>query len=458
MKKIVYEAQDGCRRREFLKLGALGGLGFAAGGFRLAESWAAETDQTSHGTSGSRPIDLVRIGIVGVGARGNAHVKELLKTEGIEIRAICDIVESKVTAAQNRIVKAGRPKPEGYSRGETDFRRLCAREDLDLVLTATPWQWHTPVCLAAMTNGKHAATEVPAALTLDECWSLVETAEKTGKHCIMLENCCYDRTELMILNMVRKGLLGTLLHGEGGYLHDRRLSMFTGSGSALWRTRYSEKVNGDLYPTHGLGPIAQYMDINRGNQFVRLVSMGSQSLCLNLFAEKTLGPDSPQAKKHYTESDVVSTLIQTAAGQTIALTHDTQSPHPYSRKIIIQGTNGIVRKYPEEKIFIDGKSKGHDWEPLENYREEYEHPVWTQLAERAKNAGHGGMDFIQAYRLIHALRTGTAPDMDVYDAVSWSAVTPLSEKSIAEKNIPVDFPDFTRGKWKERPPIEFIPA
>ena len=376
----------------------------------MADAWAADRGEASPNAAGPRPIDLVRIGIVGVGNRGSSHVAELLKVEGVEIRAVCDVVESKTAAAQNTIVKAGKPKPEGYSRGKTDFRRLCEREDLDLVLTATPWEWHVPVCVAAMTNGKHAATEVPAAVTLDECWSLVETAEKTGKYCMMLENCCYDRAELMILNMVRKGLLGTLLHGEGGYLHDRRSAMFSNAGSARWRTPYAEKVNGDIYPTHGLGPIARCMNINRGNQFVRLVSMGSQSLCLNLFAEKAFGPDSPQAKKHYALSDVVSTLIQTAAGQTVALTHDTHSPHPYSRKIFVQGTKGTVRKYPEEKIFIEGRTKGDDWEPLEKYQAEFEHPVWKQLAEKAKGAGHGGMDFIQAYRLIHALRAGVAPD------------------------------------------------
>jgi predicted dehydrogenase len=455
--KTTYQANNGCRRRDFLKLGALSGLSMATGHFGLANSWAADQREASTSATSPRPTDLVRIGIVGVGVRGNTHVGELLKIEGVEIRAVCDVVESQVAAAQDRIVKAGKPKPKGYSRGTTDFQRMCGSEDLDIVLIATPWEWHMPMCVAAMTNGKHAAIEVPAAVTIDECWSLVETAEKTGKYCVMLENCCYDRTEMMILNMVRKGLLGTLLYGEGGYLHDRRAGMFKDSGSALWRTAYSERVNGDIYPTHGLGPIAQCMNINRGNHFVRLVSMGSQSLCLNEYAAKVFGPNSPRAKQHYTESDVVSTLIQTAAGQTITLTHDTQSPHPYSRKILLQGTKGIVRKYPEEKIYLDDDNAGHhEWESLEKYRADYDHPVWKQLAEKSKGGGHGGMDYIMTYRLIRALQTGTAPDMDVYDAVSWSSVFDLSQKSIAGKSIPVEFPDFTRGKWKERPPIEII--
>ncbi|MEN6407963.1 MAG: Gfo/Idh/MocA family oxidoreductase [Thermoguttaceae bacterium] len=435
-------------RREFLRWSALGGLGLAAGGFGLGlnTGWADER----------RPIDLVRVGIIGIGARGIGHVRELLKVEGVEIRALCDVDESKVVAAQKLIQKAGKPKAKTYTRGQTDYRRLCESEDLDLVLNAAPWALHTPICLLAMNHGKHAATEVPASQTIEECWALVETAEKTGKQCIMLENCCYDRPEMMIFNMVRHGLFGSLLYGEGGYLHDRRKSMFADSGSALWRTHYAEVSNCDLYPTHGLAPIAQYMNVNRGNQFTRLVSMSSPSLCLNEYAAKKFGPDSPQAKQKYTEGDVVSTLIQTVAGQTIALTHDTHSPHPYSRKIALQGTRGTVRVYPEEKIYLEGTAKKEEWEPLEKYREQYEHPIWKQLSKKSKGGGHGGMDYIQAYRLIRAFRKGVEPDMDVYDAAAWSAVVALSGESIAKKNAPVEFPDFTRGKWKQRPPLELL--
>ncbi len=216
------------------------------------------------------------------------------------------------------------------------------------------------------------------------------------------------------------------------------------------------KRNGDLYPTHGLGPIAQCMNINRGNQFVRLVSMGSQSRGLQLFAAQAFGPDSPKARQQYVLSDVVTTLIQTAAGQTITINHDTDSPRPYSRGILVQGTKGIVRKYPEEKIHVEGKTKGHDWESLASYREEYEHPLWKTIAERSKGAGHGGMDFIEDFRLIQCLRTGTATDWDVYDAAAWSAVSALSERSIRENSTSVDFPDFTRGNWKTRPPLGIV--
>jgi predicted dehydrogenase len=450
MKKNMQQTDGVCPRRDVLKLGAVGGLGMALGTAGLAAFAAGDTPTPAADTPKLRPLDVVRIGYVGVGGQGTNHVNNLLKIKGVEIRAVCDIVEAKVKHAQELVVQSGQRKPEGYSRGPTDFQRLCERDDLDLVYTATPWEWHVPVCLAAMNNGKHAATEVPAAVTLEECWQLVETAEKTGRHCVMMENCCYDRTELMILNMVRKGLLGELLHAECGYVHDLRGIKFSNQGEGLWRLAHSERRNGDLYPTHGLGPVAQCMNINRGNQFVRLVSMASQSRGLNLFAEKAFGPDSPKARKHYALGDVVTTLIQTAAGQTIVVTHDTDSPHPYSRNIVVQGTKGLVRKYPEEKIYIEGRGNGEQWDSLNAYRSQYEHPLWQRMAEQASGGGHGGMDFIEDFRLIEALRAGTPTDLDVYDAAAWSAVCALSEKSISGKSIPVDFPDFTRGAWKQR--------
>jgi hypothetical protein len=256
--------------------------------------------------------------------------------------------------------------------------------------------------------------------------------------------------------MVRKGLLGELLHAECGYLHDLRHLKFTPAGEGLWRTAHSIKRNGDLYPTHGLGPVAQCMNINRGNRFDYLASMSCNSRGLNLFAEKKYGPDSPKAKQKYALGDVVSTLIRTAHGQTIVLKHDTNTPRPYSRDILVQGTKGIVRKYPEQKIHIEGRSEPHTWEPLENYAGEYEHPLWKAHAAKGEDVGHGGMDYIEDYRLVEALRTGTPPDMDVYDAAAWSVVSALSERSIAKKGEPVNFPDFTRGKWKTNPPLGIV--
>lgn len=449
--------ETNCCRRDFLRLATATGLGLALGHRATAFSAAADAPGGLVGIPPKvPPIDPVRIGFVGVGGMGTNHLGNMLRVEGVEIRAVCDIVEGKVARAQGMVVKAGQRKPEGYTRGDHDFERLCQQEDLDLVFTATPWEWHVPVCLAAMQNGKHAATEVPAAITLEQCWQLVETAEKTGRHCVMTENCCYDRTELMILNMVRQGLLGELLHAECGYLHDLRAEKFSNKGEGLWRLAHAVKRNADVYPTHGLGPVAQCMNINRGNQFVRLVSMASQSRGLTLFAEEKLGPDHPKTRQHYLLGDVVSTLIQTAAGQTITINHNTSSPRPYSRDILVQGTKGIVRKYPEEKIHVEGRTKGHEWESLASYREEYEHPLWKAIAQRSKGAGHGGMDFIEDFRLIQCLRTGAPTDWDVYDAAAWSAVVALSETSIANGSAPVDFPDFTRGQWKARQPLEIV--
>lgn len=393
-------------------------------------------------------LDKVRIGMVGVGGMGTSHFSNFLKIEGCEVVAVCDIVESRVERAQKMAVDAGFKKPDGYSKGEYDFKRMCERDDIDLVFTATPWKWHVPVCLEAMNTGKHAATEVPAALTIADCWQLIETSERTGRHCIMMENCNYDREEMTILNMVKKGLLGEPLHARCGYLHDLRAVKHDMNGEGVWRREYSMTTNGDLYPTHGLGPVAQCLDINRGNYFENLVSFSTKSRGLSRYAIEEFGHESPQAKEKFVLGDVVSTLISTKRGETILVTHDTSSPRPYSRDILVQGTNGIVQKYPVPRIHIEGKSQGHGWEDLDNYKEEYYHPLWKQMEEEAAGAGHGGMDYLEDYRLVNALKNGLEPDMDVYDAAVLSAVTELSAKSIASGNWPVQFPDFTRGMWK----------
>jgi len=377
------------------------------------------------------PIETVRIGFVGSGGMGTHHIKNLSKMAGVQIKAVCDSDTALAERASAIIQDAGHPAPTLYTRGAQDYERLCAEEDVDLVYNATPWERHTAVCITAMENGKHAATEVPAAVTLEQCWQLVETAEKTGKYCFMSENCCYDQTEMMLLNMVRQGLLGEHLYAECGYLHDLRSRKFRKGGDGLWRLHHTERRKGDLYPTHGLGPVAQWFNINRGNRFTRLVSMSTQSRGVNLYAAKEFGEDSTEAQKRYALGDVITTLIQTSTGQTISVKHDTSSPRPYSRAIMVQGTNGIARKYPEELIHIEGRSDDEQWEPLETYQEEFEHPLWRQTKDSLKDVGgHGNMDYLVDYRLIHCLRTGSPPDIDVYDAAVWSAVTALSEQSI----------------------------
>ncbi len=449
-------------RRDFIRTSGAAGLGIALGSLGTGACKGGgqapiKTDPIEHLVT--PPIETVRVGYVGVGNQGGGHFRNLLRIEGVEVKAVCDIREERIRWAEEQCEKFGKPKPAGYSDGPEDFKRMCDTEDLDLVYTATPWEWHVPVCVKAMETGKHAATEIPGAITLEGCWELVEASEKYQKHCAIMENCNYDRTELMLFNMVRQDLFGELLHAECGYLHDLRGWKF---GQAYfppdWRLQHSIKRNADLYPTHGLGPVAQWMDITRGNKFEYLVSMSSPARGLKLEAVRRHGSDHPLAKTDYALGDVVSTLIKTHRGQTILVTHDTNSPRPYSRKILVQGTKGLARKYPEEKIYIEGTSPAHRWEDLSEYAEKYKHPLLTSLEEKSRGAGHGGMDYIEDYRLIQCLREGLPTDTDVYEGATISAVVALSEKSIAKRSEPVECPDFTRGLWKTRKPLGIVTA
>ncbi|MBM4188025.1 MAG: Gfo/Idh/MocA family oxidoreductase [Gemmatimonadetes bacterium] len=403
-------------------------------------------------------MDRVRVGFVGVGGMGMVHVENLLAIEGVELKAIGDIVPEKVTKAQDLIVAAGQPRPTGYSRGPRDFERMCAEEDLDLVYNATPWEWHVPIMLAAMKHGKHAATEVPAATTVEECWQLVEAAEKYRKHAVMMENCCYDRLELLAFHLARKGLLGELLHGECGYNHDLRAIKFADEGEGLWRRAHSIARNANLYPTHGLGPIAQAMDINRGNQFDYLVSMSGPSRGLQNWAAEHLPADSPKRRERYRLGDVNVSLIRTVKGQTIYLTHDTNLPRPYSRKYLLQGTKGLVEGYPR-RVYIEGASEREDrWDAVEQWFASHDHPLWASEGVKQASRGHGGMDFLEDLRLIHCLRRGLPTDQNVYDAAAWSVITSITEQSLTARSKPVSIPDFTRGRWRSTPPLGIIEA
>ncbi len=397
------------------------------------------------------PLDTVRIGFVGVGSQGSNHVKNFMRIDGVEIKAICDKLPERVEKIQNWVTEAGLPKPAGYSKGEHDYVRMCETEELDLVFTATPWNWHVPVMVAAMKNGKHAATEVPSAVTLDQCWEMVETAEKFNKHCVMMENCNYGKRELTVLNMVRQGVFGEILHGACGYLHDLRSNKTGDNYVDDWRIKHSIKRNGNLYPTHGLGPVANCMDINRGDRFDYLVSMSTPARGLKAYAAQKYGQDSEYAKVDYALGDVNVSMIKTVNGMTITLYHDTNLPRPYSRIDLVQGTKAISMGYPD-RIHIEGISPAHEWEPLENYMKKYEHPLWRKIGEIAKGAGHGGMDFLEDYRLIQCLRKGEPTDMDVYDSAALSCISEVSEISVANRSKPVDIPDFTRGMWKNRKP------
>ena len=394
-----------------------------------------------------------RIGLVGVGEIGLRHMEKLLRLPRAEIRALCDVRPDRLALGREAARRAGRPAPD-LLRGEEAFRDLCAREDLDLVFTASPWALHVPVCLEAMRNGKHAVTEVPAASTLEDCRLLVETSRETGLHCVMLENCCYDRVEMLALNLTRRGVLGRTIHARGGYLHDLRAVKFSSRGDGSWTQAEILERDGDPYPTHGLGPVAWCLDLGRGNRMERLVSMSSAPLGLGLFASEAFGPESEEARRDYAQGDVVLTMIRTARGETILLVHDTNSPRPYSRNFLVQGTRGILRKYPLPLIHLEGRTPPREWEPLEPLLEEFDHPLWKGFPKDASREElRERMDFLALSRLVDAFALGRRPDMDVYDAAAWSAVTELSARSIAAGNAPVDFPDFTKGGWKEaRPP------
>jgi predicted dehydrogenase len=308
-----------------------------------------------------------------------------------------------------------------------------------------------------MRHGKHAAVEVPAAMTVDDCWALVESAEKHQRHCVMMENCNYGRMEMLAFNLVRHGLFGEILHGEGGYLHDLRDIKFSTRGEGLWRRAWSQKLNGNLYPTHGLGPIANCMDINRGDRFDYLVSMSGPSRGLQNWAAEHYPPDAPQRREKFVLGDVNVTLVKTAKGRTIYVSHDTNLPRPYSRIHLVQGTKGLFQGYPD-RVYIEGRGKPHRWEQASDYLEEFDHPLWKDIAEQAKGAGHGGMDYMEDYRLIKCLREGLPTDMTVYDAAALSSLVGLTVQSVANRSRPVDVPDFTRGRWQVHPPLEIVRA
>ena len=441
-------------RRAFVKLGAAG-LGTVVG--TVSVSKAQSQDPAPSSPLVVPPIEEVRVGFVGVGLQGSSHCRNLLRIEGVRLVAVCDIDESKVSQVQEWVVQADQPRPRGYVRGERDFERMCQEEELDLVFTATPWRWHVPVCVAAMTNGKHAATEVPAAVTLDECWQLVETAERTKKHCVMMENVNYGRAEMMVFNMVRQGVFGEIMHGECGYLHDLREVKFENAHEGLWRRAHSVSRNGNLYPTHGLGPVANCMDINRGDRFEYLVSMSSNSRGLQQYAKAHFPPDALERRERYTLGDVNVSLIHTVNGRTIFLSHDTNLPRPYSRINLVQGTKGLFQGYPD-RVYIEGRNAQHQWETADAYYADYEHPLWQDIGGRSRGAGHGGMDYLEDYRLIKCLREGLPTDMNVYDAAALSAVSELSELSTADGSRPKTFPDFTRGQWQNYPPLSIVRA
>ncbi|HEX7938292.1 MAG TPA: Gfo/Idh/MocA family oxidoreductase, partial [Gemmatimonadaceae bacterium] len=389
-----------------------------------------------------------RIAIVGTGLRGRSMLTEWLGVDNVKITALCDIVPDKVAKAKAQMVKAGHTyEPAVYTNGEHDFENLCKRDDIDFVYTATPWQWHVPVMLAALANGKHCGTEVPAALTIEDCWKLVDASEQSRRHCMIMENCCYGYNELLVLQMVRAGVFGDLIAGGAAYNHDLREILNEDRDEGLWRRVPHTQRNGNFYPTHGLGPVSMYMDINRGDRLEYMVSMSTPEFGLTKWRADNVPKDSPKWKEKYVEGDLNRSLIKTAKGRVILLEHNVTSPRPYSRINSIQGSNGLFEDYPP-RIYIEGPGVQERWGTIDTFKPAYEHRLWRELGEKARTGGHGGMDYVEAWRIVECMRNGLLPDIDVYDAVTWSAPGPLSEKSVAANGQPQAFPDFTRGAWQ----------
>ena len=444
MNDELKDALEGLSRRDFLRIGSMTAVGASIPQLHAEPSKSSAPSVIGMPFAARNP----KIGMIGTGGRGTSLLKNLLAADA-QILAICDVVREKAEHAQSLVVKSGQKSPELYTKGDHAFESLVARDDLDLVIIATPWNWHVEIAVAAMTHGKHVAVEVPAATSIEECWRLVNTSEHTRRHCMMLENCCYGYNETLILRMVHEGLFGELLYGEGSYLHDLREELFSTKGEGLWRRTVHTQWDGNLYPTHGLGPVANYMGIQRGDRFDYIVSMSTPQRGLDQYRKAHLPSSDPRWAERYVTGDLNTSLIKTANGLTITLKNDTVNPQPYSRTNVIAGTKGIFTDYPP-RIYFDGQTGGEDWASIDSWKE-HQHPLWKREGEIAqKLGGHGGMDYIMLYRLLECMREGLTPDMDVYDAATWSAPGPLSTLSLQQGSAPVKFPDFTRGQWHKR--------
>jgi predicted dehydrogenase len=403
----------------------------------------------------TEPLETVRVAIIGLGMRGQGAVRRLSYIEEAQIVALADVVPSSVERAQRTLERMGRPAADVYL--ETDgWKEIAKRDDVDLVYICTHWDLHAPIAVYSMEHGKHVATEIPAALTIEEAWDLVNTAERTRRHMMMLENCNYDFFEMATLNMAQQGLFGEIVHAEGAYIHDLRSMLFAEEGEPghywdMWRLEHNAEKDGSLYPMHGLGPIAHALNIHRGDRMEYLVSVSSGQFGLTAYAKEKFGEDSDYAKRDYAKGDMNTTIIKTAKGKTIKIQHDVTSPRPYSRIHMLSGTKGFAQKWPRTGIALE--PNGHHWlsdEKLDSLLKVYEHPIVTEVGEKARQVGgHGGMDFIMDYRLIYCLHHGLPLDQDVYDAAEWSAVIELSQVSVANQGMPVKIPDFTRGAWNK---------
>lgn len=452
-------------RRDFLKLGTLAGMGIGVtatakgnGSGDKVPPRASVRSQTFNMSGYSAPkLDTVRLGFIGLGQRGPGHVVRSSKIERVEINGLCDLRPEKVDATLKRIEGSGH-KPALYSGDENAWKKMCDQKDIDLVYISSPWHLHAPMAVYAMKQGKHVAIEVPGVLTMEECWEIVETSERTRRHCMFLENCCYDFFEILTLNMARQGFFGDIIHGEGAYIHNLIDLNFKKDGYwNMWRLKENFKGDGNLYPGHGLGPVAQAMNINRGDKMDYLVSLSGEDFSMGPRAKELAAGDDffePFVGKPY-RGNMNTTVIRTNKGRTIMLQHDVSSPRVYSRLHLISGTKGAAQKYP-----LPGRiSIGHkDWlseSEVKALEEKYQPAIVKKIGELAKQVGgHGGMDFLMNWRLVDCLRNGLPLDIDVYDAASWSSIIALSKESISKRSSSVDIPDFTDGAWKKNKPVD----
>ena len=457
-------------RRNFLKKTSLTAAAISLAPSYLKANTKRATSAKYMGGFAAQPLEKVRIALIGVGARGSGHAIQLASIEGTEIVAICDLYEDLAKKSEKSVVEIGKNARHNevkvYYGGENEWKRMLKEVKPDAVFISTNWESHAPMAIETMKQGAHAFVEVPLAVTIDELWDIVDTSEQTQKHCMMMENVNYGRDELMFLNMCRQHIIGDLLHAEAAYIHELRFQMEEQErGTGSWRTHHYAKRNGNLYPTHGLGPVAQYMNLGRGGDtFDKIVSLSSPAMGREAYAQKNYPSDHKWNQLQYKGGDINTSIIQTNLGRTVMVQWDETSPRPYSRLNLIQGTKGILAGFPT-RVALEGGVEGitkdhHSWvqgEQLEKLYEKYDHPLYLRLGEISKKmGGHGGMDFMMLYRIIECLQQGLPLDQNVYEGSFWSAVAPLSERSVASGGSPQLFPDFTRGNWRDTSQLEII--
>jgi len=424
-------------RRGFLQMGAVAGLTATGLGAGAAQ----------------QPVKTLRLGVIGVGGRGTYLLTVALGFEGVEVSAICDLDPQRLDQAIALVEKVRGKRPAGFSEGPADYRRLLAREEVDAVIIATPMQWHGVMSVDALRARKHVLSEVAAAVTLDECWALVRAAEESRRLYMMSENCCYYRQNLMVRQMVRAGLFGDMTYAECRYVHDCRALAFNPDGSLTWRGELARDFSGNLYPTHALGPVCQWLGIHRGDRLVSLVAVTSAQKGNTHYISKNFGGDHPAAKVKFAVGDTTTTLIRTAKGAVIDLRYDTHSarPHPSTTYFTLQGETASYKDDgTNPQIWIEGKSQSYAWEPLSNYADAYEHALWKRSQEQAIKTGHGGADYFVIAEFLEAIRTGRPSPIDAWDAAAWSCIIPLSAASLRAGGAPQEIPDFTRGGWEKR--------